>query len=181
MLRSGTPLLLELRTHLHFAPNIEHLSCFISFHSGDRAPHLYRVHYTPSIDHFCSEYQTPHLFIHVFETLGSYIHVFSLFCSEHRACHLDSHFWSLFLAHSRWSAMALIRMSIKDSCLPEVLNRKAESNEQLGAKSLDRDLGDVHTWPHSHYLKRQCHGVGGWVRLKYSCVDVGTKSAEVNQ
>ena len=28
---------------------------------------------------------------------------------------------------------------------------------------------------------RQCHGVGGWVRLKYSCVDVGTKSAGANQ
>ena len=43
----------------------------------------------------------------------------------------------------------------------------------IGAKSLDRDLGDVHTWPHSHYLTRQCNGVGGWVQLKYGCVDVG--------
>ncbi len=42
------------------------------------------------------------------------------------------------------------------------------------AKSLDRDLGDVH---HSHYLMRQCDGVGGWVRLKYSCEGVGAKCA----
>ena len=31
-----------------------------------------------------------------------------------------------------------------------------------GAKSLDHDLGDVHTWPHSYYLMRQYDGVGGW-------------------
>ena len=37
----------------------------------------------------------------------------------------------------------------------------------LGAKSLDRDLDDVHTWPYSRYLMRQCNGVGGWVQLKY--------------
>ena len=43
------------------------------------------------------------------------------------------------------------------------LQRKVD----IGAKSLDRDLGDVHTWPHSHYLMRQCDGVGGWVRLNY--------------
>ncbi len=47
---------------------------------------------------------------------------------------------------------------------------KAEINGQLGcgtgAKSLDRDLGDVYTWPHSHYLMRLCNGVGGLVRLK---------------
>ena len=47
----------------------------------------------------------------------------------------------------------------------------------IGAKSLDRDLGDVHTWPHSHYLMRQCDRVGGWVRLKYSCESVGAKCA----
>ncbi len=47
----------------------------------------------------------------------------------------------------------------------------------IGAKSLDRDLDDIHNWPHSYYLTRQCNGVGGWVRLKYSCVDVGTKCA----
>ena len=36
----------------------------------------------------------------------------------------------------------------------------------VGAKSLDRDLSDVHTWPRSHYLMRQWDGVGAWVRLK---------------
>ncbi len=66
------------------------------FHSGDGAPHLYRVHYTPSIDHFYSEHQTPHLFIRIFEPLGSYIYVSSLFCSEHWTCHLVSHFWASF-------------------------------------------------------------------------------------
>ena len=43
--------------------------------------------------------------------------------------------------------------------------REAKSDRQLvgiGAKSLDRNLGDVHIWPHSHYLMRQCNGVGGW-------------------
>ena len=30
----------------------------------------------------------------------------------------------------------------------------------IGAQSLDRDLGDLHTWPHSHYLMRPCSGVG---------------------
>lgn len=33
----------------------------------------------------------------------------------------------------------------------------------IEAKSLERDLGDVHPWPNSHYLMRQCTGVGGWV------------------
>ena len=28
----------------------------------------------------------------------------------------------------------------------------------VGAKS--RDPGDIHTWPHSHYLVRQCNGGG---------------------
>ena len=53
--------------------------------------------------------------------------------------------------------------------LGQACRRKARSNEQLGAKSLDRDrdLGDLHTWPHSYYLMRQCDGVGGWVQLKY--------------
>ena len=51
--------------------------------------------------------------------------------------------------------------------LGQACRSKAKSNEQLGAKSPDRDLGDVHTWPHSHYLMRQCDGVGGWVQLKY--------------
>lgn len=31
----------------------------------------------------------------------------------------------------------------------------------IGAKYQDRDLGDLHPWPHSHYLMRQCSGVGG--------------------
>ena len=48
----------------------------------------------------------------------------------------------------------------------------------IGAKSLDRDLGDVHTWPHSHYLMRPCNGVGGWVRLKYSCVGMKCAGAK---
>ena len=51
--------------------------------------------------------------------------------------------------------------------LGQAYRRRAESNGQLGcgigAKSLDRDLGDVHTWPHSHYLMRLCNGVSGWV------------------
>ena len=47
----------------------------------------------------------------------------------------------------------------------------------IGAKSLDRDLGDIHTWPHSQYLVRNCNGVGGWVRLQYSCVGIGAKFA----
>ena len=51
--------------------------------------------------------------------------------------------------------------------LGQACRRKAKSSEQLGAKSLDRALGGVHTWPHSHYLMRQCNGVGGWVQLKY--------------
>ena len=44
--------------------------------------------------------------------------------------------------------------------LGQACHRKARGNKQLGAKSLDRDLGDVHTWPHSHYLMRPCDGVG---------------------
>ena len=56
--------------------------------------------------------------------------------------------------------------------LGHACRRRAESNGQrgcgIGAKFLDRDLGDVHTWPHSHYLMRLCNGGGGWVRLKYS-------------
>ena len=39
--------------------------------------------------------------------------------------------------------------------------------EQQGAKSLDLNLDDVNTWSHSHYVMRQCDGVGGWVQLKY--------------
>ena len=71
--------------------------------------------------------------------------------------------------------------------LGQACRRKAESNGQLeqraarlqrvgiGAKSLDRDLGDVHTWPHSHYLKRRYNGVDGWekVRLRYKLCRYG--------
>ncbi len=65
--------------------------------------------------------------------------------------------------------------------LGQACRRKAESNGQLeqraarlqrigiGAKSLDRDLGDVHTWPHSHYLKRQYNGVGGLETVRLRC------------
>ena len=53
------------------------------------------------------------------------------------------------------------------SGLGQACRRKARSNEQLGAKSLDRDLGDVQTWPHSHYLMRQCDGLGGWMQAVY--------------
>lgn len=37
-------------------------------------------------------------------------------------------------------------------------------------KSLDQDLGDEYTWPHSNYLVQKCDEVSGWgqnVRLKY--------------
>ncbi len=33
----------------------------------------------------------------------------------------------------------------------------------VGAESLDRD---VYTWSHSHYLMRQCNGVGGWGKVR---------------
>lgn len=33
---------------------------------------------------------------------------------------------------------------------------------KVGAKSLDRNLGDLHTWPYSHYLIQQCNEVGGF-------------------
>ena len=57
--------------------------------------------------------------------------------------------------------------------LSQACRNKAKINKQLGAKFPDRDFGDVHTWPHSHYLMRQCDGVGGWVQLKYGCVGAG--------
>ena len=47
----------------------------------------------------------------------------------------------------------------------------------IEAKSLDLDLGNIYTWPHFHYLMRQCDGMGGWVRLKYSCEGVSAKCA----
>ena len=68
-----------IMSYFHFFPVIERLI-------------LSHVYCTPSIDHFCSEHQTPHLFIHVFGPLGSDIHVMSLFCSEHWACQYVSHF-----------------------------------------------------------------------------------------
>ena len=116
VLKSGTPLLLELRTHIHFLPK---LSCFVFIHPCDRiihpcdrvfhfydwAPHLSHISCSPCTDHFWSEHETPLLFTHAFESLDYYIHVLSIFCSEHRACHLVSHFSSLFFfAHRRWLA-----------------------------------------------------------------------------
>ena len=48
----------------------------------------------------------------------------------------------------------------------------------IGAKSLVRDPGDVYAWPHSHYLTRQCNGVGlgGKVRLSTGYAGAGVKS-----
>lgn len=39
----------------------------------------------------------------------------------------------------------------------------------IRAKPLNRDLGNVRTWPHYHYLIRQFNAIGGWekVRLRY--------------
>ena len=39
----------------------------------------------------------------------------------------------------------------------------------IGAKSRDHDLGNKHTWAHSHYLMQQRDRLGGWekVRLEY--------------
>lgn len=54
--------------------------------------------------------------------------------------------------------------------LGQACRRKAGRQQVgVGAKSLNRDLSDVHTWPNSHYLMRQCAEVGGWgkVQLKY--------------
>ena len=51
---------------------------------------------------------------------------------------------------------------------------RAESNRQLackgsiGAKSLDRELGSKHNWPHSRYLMRQYDG-GGWGKARLNC------------
>ena len=42
-----------------------------------------------------------------------------------------------------------------------------QGREEQTAKSLDCNLGNVHTCPHFHYLIRQCDGVDGWVRQKY--------------
>ena len=42
-----------------------------------------------------------HIINSCIEQLGSYIHVLSIFCSEHRACHSVSHFSQSLLAHSR--------------------------------------------------------------------------------
>ena len=64
---------------LHFALSIKYLSCLISISfrqsSASFPVFMCRVQCTPSIDHLCSEHQTPHLFIHVLEPLGSDIHV----------------------------------------------------------------------------------------------------------
>lgn len=64
---------------LHFAPSIKHLSCLtsISFRGSSASLLIFIccVQCTLSIDHFCSEHQTPHSFIHILRP----------FCSEHRA------------------------------------------------------------------------------------------------
>lgn len=66
----------------HYAPSIAHL-CLISISfrrsSVSLSMFICRVNCTPSIDHFCPEHQKPHLCIHVFEPLGSGIHVSSSF------------------------------------------------------------------------------------------------------
>ena len=121
-LKSGTQLLTELRTHIRFPPNIEKISCFIfisflrlSIQSLRMSISFLQSSFIPAIErlicvvfmvlrvsnNFRSEHETPHLFIHAFELLGHYIHVLSIFCSEHKACHSVSHFSSHFLAYSR--------------------------------------------------------------------------------
>ena len=42
------------------------------------------------------------------------------------------------------------------------LTRSPLAKLVIGAKSLDHDLGDVHTWPHYHYPMRKRVGIGGW-------------------
>lgn len=44
--------------------------------------------------------------------------------------------------------------------------RAAAKVTDIGAKFLDR--GNVHIWPHSHYLIRKCDEMGRWVQLTYS-------------
>ena len=123
LLKSGTPLLLLLRISFHFfrrSRNNHVLFLFYScdqvihpcdcvihlcnrlFYSYDWAPHLSHISCSQYIDQFWSEYETPLLFSHVFESLNYYIHGMSIFSSEHRACHLVSHFSSFFcFAHRR--------------------------------------------------------------------------------
>ncbi len=78
------------------------------------------------------------------------------------------------LESSEKQKMLLSNAGIISSSL--VCRRKAEeatdswaTNVGIGAKSLGRDLGDLHTCSHSHYSVRQSNGVGGWgkVRLRY--------------
>ena len=59
-----------------------------------------------------------------------------------------------------FSSLSVVRPNRVDG---ETAEQQRPAKVGIGAKSLDRDLGDVHAWPHSHYLMRQCDGVGGWV------------------
>ena len=59
---------------------------------------------------------------------------------------------------------SIIFSSFCDRLRPGMPSRGLEAANPkvgIGTKSLDRDLDDVHTWPHSHYLVRQSDGVGG--------------------
>ena len=67
---------------------------------------------------------------------------------------------------SKYFPSSIISSSLSDGPRPDMPSQSRSSGQLgckgTGAKSLDRDLGDVHTWPHSHYLMRPCNGVGGW-------------------
>ena len=62
-------------------------------------------------------------------------------------------------------------MGLGQTCCREAKRDRQLAEVGIGAKPLERDLGDVHTWPHSHYLMRQCNGVSarGEVRLNTGC------------
>ena len=71
----------------------------------------------------------------------------------------------LYLDPPVWHEPIIFSSSLSDGSTPGC--------KAIGAKSLDRGLGDVHTWPHSHYLMRPCNGVGGWPKMAVkvtSCV-----------
>lgn len=46
-----------------------------------------------------------------------------------------------------------------------------------GLNPLERDFSNVHTWPCSYHLVRQCSGVGGWgkVQLQYKLCRCGRR------
>ena len=60
---------------------------------------------------------------------------------------------------------SIVSSSLEVAPRPGIPSQGLEAARQwvqtVRAKSLDRDHGDVHIWPHSHYLMRQCNGVGG--------------------